>query len=232
MIKIRRADDRGHFDHGWLNTYHTFSFASYHDPAYMGFRSLRVINEDRVQPGTEFPTHPHRDMEIISYVISGELSHKDSMGTGSVIRPGEVQKMSAGRGVLHSERNNSKDGVTHFLQIWIIPSEKGIEPDYAQIKMDDAKRRNRLLLVGSPDDEPDAVRIHQDVRLFSCILEPGRALSYVLPETRHAWVQVVRGDLTLNGEKLAAGDGAAVSDEEWLEMAAESEAEFLLFDLA
>lgn len=233
MIAVRKSNERGHFDYGWLNTYHTFSFNEYYDPKFMGFRSLRVINEDRVQPGTEFPTHGHRDMEIISYVIDGELSHKDSMGTGSVIRPGEVQKMSAGRGVMHSERNNADDKTTHFLQIWIIPSEKSLAPDYQQIRIDEQGRQNELLLVASPDG-PDStrVKINQDARLYTCRLDEGKTTKAVLDEGRHGWVQVISGEVSVNGQPLAAGDGAAISDEREVLMTGLQAAEFLFFDLA
>jgi len=227
MIRVRRAEDRGHFDHGWLNTYHTFSFADYHDPGFMGFRSLRVINEDRVEPGRGFGTHGHRDMEIISYVLEGELGHGDSMGTGSVIRPGEVQRMSAGTGVMHSEKNASAMPV-HFLQIWILPERHGITPSYEQKAFPAAERENRLRLVASHDGRDGSLTIHQDVDLYTATLTDASVTFDFRPD-RYGWLQVARGAVTVNGEELRAGDGAAIEKESQLTIAGDGEV--LLFDL-
>ncbi len=237
MITIRPAEERGHAQHGWLESWHTFSFADYHDPAHMGFRALRVINEDRVQPGAGFPTHPHRDMEIVTYILEGALEHKDSMGTGSVIRPGEVQRMSAGTGVTHSELNASRTQLVHLLQIWIVPERPGLRPEYEQKEFPAAERRGRLRLIGARDGADGAVTIHQDVRLYGTLLAPGERVSHALAPGRHAWVQVARGDVRLNGTPLMAGDGAAVDDERTLELVGEPAptggvGEVLLFDLA
>jgi redox-sensitive bicupin YhaK (pirin superfamily) len=234
MITIRRAEERGQADHGWLDTRHTFSFADYHDERHMGFRALRVINEDRVAPGQGFPTHGHRDMEIISYVLEGELGHKDSMGTGSTIRPGEVQRMSAGTGVRHSEMNASKDRPVHFLQIWIVPDRDGHAPGYEQTAFPEAERRGRLRLVASPDGAEGSVTIHQDARLYLALLGDGERARHAVAAGRHAWVHVARGEVAVNGEVLRAGDGAAVSDERALELAGRgpSPADVLVFDLA
>jgi hypothetical protein len=234
MITIRKADERGRFDHGWLDTRHTFSFASYHDPAHMGFRALRVINEDRVIAGEGFGTHGHQDMEIISYVLSGALAHKDSTGGQGVLRPGEVQGMSAGTGVRHSEYNGSKDHVVHFLQIWIVPDRAGHRPSYDQKLFPDAEKKGRLRLVASPDAADGSLAIHQDVRVYATILGDGEEVRHALAPGRHAWVQVARGELTLNGKALLAGDGAAVSEEEALVLAGRGPAgaEALVFDLA
>ncbi len=231
MISVRPADQRGHFDHGWLDTYHTFSFADYYDPRNMGFRSLRVINEDRVAGGRGFGTHPHRDMEIITYVVEGALEHKDSMGNGSPITPGEVQRMSAGTGVAHSEYNGSKSDPVHLLQIWILPERQGMTPSYEQKRFPPEERRGRLRLIGSRDAREGAVTIHQDVELYAGLLEPGEKTAHALAENRHAWVQMIRGEITLNGKTLNAGDGAAVTAETSLEFAGVASAEFLLFDL-
>src|SRR5262245_41827449 len=232
MIEVRKAQERGHFDHGWLNTFHTFSFADYHDSAYMGFRSLRVINEDRVAPAQGFGTHGHRDMEIISYVLDGELAHKDSMGTGSVIKPGDVQRMSAGRGVLHSETNPSIDKPVHFFQIWLLPATRGGTPGYEQKRFEDSDKQGRLRLVASPDGREGSIRVNQDADLYAGLFKAGEGAHLDLRPDRHAWVQVARGDVTLNGETLAAGDGAAVSEEPGLNLTARSDAEVLVFDLA
>jgi redox-sensitive bicupin YhaK (pirin superfamily) len=231
MITVRPANERGHAEHGWLDSRHTFSFADYYDPRQMGFRSLRVINEDRVSPESGFGTHPHRDMEIVSYVLEGELAHKDSMGTGSVIRPGDVQRMSAGTGVLHSEWNHSNSEPVHFLQIWILPEKQGIEPGYEQKSFGD-ETKNRLRLVASRDGRDGSVTIHQDAELYAARLDAGKEAVRELRPGRHAWVQVARGSVELNGTKLAAGDGAAVSDEKRLVLRATAPAEVLLFDLA
>jgi redox-sensitive bicupin YhaK (pirin superfamily) len=230
MITIRRAADRGHADHGWLDTNHTFSFADYYDPNFMGFRSLRVINEDRVKAGVGFGTHAHRDMEIISYVLEGTLAHRDSMGTGSVITPGEVQRMSAGRGVTHSEMNPSPDEGVHFLQIWIMPAERGIEPSYEQKKFEDSERRNTLRLVASPDASEGSVTIHQDVRLYATLLDDGASVTHEFQPDRYGWVQVTRGQVEVNGQKLQAGDGAAITAEGSVTISGHG-AEVLLFDL-
>jgi len=233
MIQIRRAGERGHFDHGWLDTNHTFSFADYDDPRHMGFRALRVINEDRVAPGQGFGTHGHRDMEIVSYVLEGALAHKDSMGTGSVIRPGDVQYMSAGTGVRHSEYNASDSDTTHFLQIWIFPDRDGYAPRYGQKRFERADKLDRLRLVVSPDGADGSIAIRQDAKLYASVLEGGKSASLDLAKGRHAWVQVVRGDLSVNGQKLSAGDGLASSDETRLDFTAgPGETEFLAFDLA
>ena len=232
MIQIRKSSERGNADHGWLNSYHTFSFADYHDPRFMGFRQLRVINEDRVQPGRGFGTHPHRDMEIISYVLDGALEHKDSLGTGSIIRPGEVQRMSAGTGVTHSEFNHSKSSVVHFLQIWLLPEKEGLPPSYEQREFPPAQRRDQLRLVAARDGRDGAVTIHQDVDLYATLLSPGTSVEHSLRAGRHAWLQVAAGEVTLNGKNLAAGDGAAVSDESSVRIEAIESSEVLLFDLA
>jgi redox-sensitive bicupin YhaK (pirin superfamily) len=232
MIQVRKAEERGHFDFGWLNTYHTFSFGDYYDPRYMGFRSLRVINEDRVYPGRGFPTHGHRDMEIITYVLEGALEHKDSMGTGEVIRPGEVQKMSAGTGVRHSEYNHSESEPVHLLQIWIVPDETGIKPAYEQKRFEDEEKKNRLLLVGAPGGGNDLISIHQDARLYAALIDPSQQIVHEMDENRHAWVQVARGAVEVNGELLNQGDGAAISEEKLLSITASESSEILLFDLA
>jgi quercetin 2,3-dioxygenase len=233
MITIRPAAERGSANHGWLDTRHTFSFADYYDPEQMGFRTLRVINEDRVSPESGFGAHSHRDMEIVSYVLEGELGHKDSMGTGSVIRPGEVQRMSAGSGVTHSEWNHSKSEPVHFLQIWIVPDRRGIEPGYEQKSFGD-ETKNQLRLVASRDGRNGSVTIHQDAELYVARLDPGKDVSYELRPGRHSWVQVARGAVELNGKPLAAGDGAAISDEKRLALRAKAPegAEVLVFDLA
>lgn len=230
MITIRRGSERGHFDHGWLNTYHTFSFADYHDPAHMGFRSLRVINEDRVVPGRGFGEHRHRDMEIISYVLEGTLAHRDSIGNSGVVRPGDVQKMSAGTGVQHAEFNGSKTEPLHFLQIWIVPERRGIPPAYEQKTFPEEVKRGRLRLIGSPDGRGGSVTIRQDVELYASVLGPGGEVRHVLRNGRAAWLQVARGEVELNGSRLSAGDGAATTDGPELVIAS-SGSEFLLFDL-
>ncbi|GFO53464.1 quercetin 2,3-dioxygenase [Geomonas sp. Red276] len=232
MVRIRKASQRGHADHGWLNTYHTFSFADYYDPAHMGFRALRVINEDRVQPAMGFPTHPHRDMEIISYVLEGALEHRDSMDNGSTIRPGEVQQMTAGTGITHSEFNHSASEGLHFLQIWILPAHNGLTPGYQQKYFAPDEKRGCLRLIASPDGREGSVTIHQDAHLFASLLEKGERVSHSLRPGRHAWLQVVRGEVTLNGQQLAAGDGAAISDEPTVALEGLTSAELLLFDLA
>ncbi len=234
MITIRKAGDRGHFDHGWLDTRHTFSFASYQDDAHMGFRALRVINEDRVKPGEGFGTHGHRDMEIISYVLEGALAHRDSTGGEGVLRPGEVQRMSAGTGVMHSEFNGSKDEPVHFLQIWILPDRAGHRPSYEQKLFPEAERTGKLRLVASPDTADGSLAIHQDARVYATVLGDGESVRHALAPGRHAWVQVARGEVTVNGQALRAGDGAALSGEREvvLEGRGAAGAEALVFDLA
>ena len=232
MLIIRKSEERGHSNHGWLNTYHTFSFDQYYDPRFMGFRSLRVINEDFVAAGRGFPTHGHRDMEIITYVLEGELAHKDSMGNGSIIRPGEVQRMSAGTGVRHSEANPSKEASVHLLQIWILPSEEGIEPSYEQKNFTDDEKRGRLRLVASPDGSDGSVTIHQDARIYASLLDDSQQVAHQLEPNRHAWVQVARGRVEANGQTLNQGDGAALSNESQLAIAGLEPSEILLFDLA
>lgn len=232
MIVVRRAQDRGHANHGWLDSHHTFSFADYYDPREMGYGALRVINEDRVTPGKGFGTHPHRDMEIISYVLEGALAHKDSMGTGSVIRPGDVQRMSAGTGVLHSEFNPSPQEPVHFLQIWIEPSERGIAPSYEQKSFSSDQKQGRLRLIASPDAAEGSVKIHQDARVYAVVLDGKDAVSYSLPQGRKAYVHVARGSVQLNGSDLSPGDGAKISGEQQLRLSGGKDAEVLLFDLA
>jgi redox-sensitive bicupin YhaK (pirin superfamily) len=232
MMTIRPAEDRGHADHGWLDSHHTFSFASYHDPEHMGFRSLRVINEDRVQAAQGFGTHPHRDMEIISYVLDGALEHKDSMGTGSVIRPGDVQRMSAGTGVTHSEYNASKSDLVHFLQIWLIPGKRGITPSYEQKAFTREEKQGRLRVVASPDGRDGSVTIHTDAVLHAGLFSKGDAAELTLARGRHAWVQVARGKVRVNGRDLETGDGAAISEDAVVRVEGLDEGEILVFDLA
>jgi redox-sensitive bicupin YhaK (pirin superfamily) len=233
MITVRSASERGRADFGWLDSRHTFSFGDYHDPRQMGFGTLRVINEDRVKPGQGFGTHGHRDMEILSYVLEGALEHKDSIGTGSVIRPGDVQVMSAGTGIRHSEFNPSRTEPVHFLQIWVIPDREGITPRYEQKTFSDAQKRARLRLVGSPDGRDGSVVIHQDVELMASVLAPGETVSRDLRPGRKAWLQIVRGGVDVNGRALVAGDGAAIEGEAALAIAGSANStELLLFDLA
>lgn len=232
MLTIRKADQRGHGDHGWLNSWHTFSFANYYDPQHMGFRALRVINEDRVQPAEGFPTHPHHDMEIITYVLEGALEHKDSMGNGSVIVPGEVQRMSAGTGITHSEFNHSRSKLVHFLQIWILPDKDGVKPGYEQKFYPDEEKRGKWRLIASADGRDNSVTINQDVNLYAALLDTGEEIVQVIAQNRHAWLQVARGQVVVNGRKLAHGDGLAVSNEERLSVSGDGPAEVLLFDLA
>jgi quercetin 2,3-dioxygenase len=231
MLALRPAQERGHADHGWLNTWHTFSFADYFDPSAMGFRALRVINDDRVAPSEGFPTHPHRDMEIVTYVLEGALQHKDSMGTGSIIRPGEVQRMSAGTGVLHSEFNASKDQPLHLLQIWLLPTRKGIAPGYEQKAFGEAEKRGRLRLVASPDGADGSVTIHSDATLYSGLFTAGEKATHALAPGRHAWVHVARGRVKVNGAALKEGDGAAVSEERAVAIEGVENGEVLVFDL-
>jgi redox-sensitive bicupin YhaK (pirin superfamily) len=230
MITIRRSAERGHANHGWLDTYHTFSFADYHDPEFMGFRALRVINEDFVAPGRGFGTHGHRDMEIVTYVLDGALGHSDNMGTGSVIRPGEVQRMSAGTGVLHSEMNHSRDETVHLLQIWLLPERRNLTPEYEQKAFPAAERDGTLRLVASHDGRDGSVTVHQDVSLYATNLD-GTSVSHDFAPGRHGWLQVARGTVTVNGQPLAQGDGAAISNESRVTIEGEG-AEVLLFDLA
>jgi redox-sensitive bicupin YhaK (pirin superfamily) len=232
MITIRPANERGHADHGWLDTYHTFSFSSYRDPRHMRFRALRVMNEDVVAPGQGFGTHPHDNMEIVTYVLSGALEHRDSMGNGEVLRPGEFQRMSAGTGITHSEFNPSASEPVHLYQIWLFPAQKGIEPSYEQKRFDESERHNRLRLVASPDAADGSLTIHTDARVYLASLDAGQQVTQQLAPGRHAWLQVLRGALTLNGQQLATSDGAAVSEETRLAIAAPEAAEVMLFDLA
>jgi len=232
MLTLRPDEARGHFDHGWLDTRHTFSFADYHDPRHMGFRQLRVINEDRVKPGRGFGTHAHRDMEIVTYVLDGALEHKDSMGNGSIIRPGDVQRMTAGTGVTHSEYNPSPTDPVHLLQIWILPEREALEPGYEQRTFPAAERRKRLRLVASRDGRDGSVTIHQDADILAALLDAGDEVSHALRPGRHAWVQVARGSVDVNGTALAAGDGAALSNEARVTLRADEPSEVLVFDLA
>jgi len=232
MITIRKSSDRGHFDHRWLDTYHSFSFGGYHDPAHMGFRSLRVINQDIVAPGRGFAPHPHDNMEIITVILSGQLAHKDSTGTSHIIKPGDVQHMSAGTGITHSEVNPSTTEPVHLMQIWIQPAKENIPPSYEEASIPFESRRNRLKLLASPDAADGSVPIRQDVRLYSTVLGPAQKAALTLAPGRHAWVQVLKGSITLNGQPLAAGDGAALSNEPQLTIAASTESETLIFDLA
>jgi redox-sensitive bicupin YhaK (pirin superfamily) len=231
MITIRRADERGHANHGWLHSRFTFSFADYHDPAHMGFRALRVINDDHVAAGQGFPTHGHQDMEIITYVLEGSVAHKDSTGTSAIIRPGEVQKMSAGTGVRHSEFNPSKSEDLHLLQIWIVPERRGITPSYEQRAFPPEQLAGKLRRVADHDGGDGAIKINQDVALYATRLQGEQSVTHTLARGRHAWVHVARGDVRLNGEPLHAGDGAAVSEEATITLAAIGSAEVLLFDL-
>jgi len=231
MLTISPAADRGHTKIDWLDSHHTFSFGEYHDPAHMGFRALRVINDDRVEAGRGFPTHGHADMEILSYVLEGALEHRDSIGTGSVIRPGDVQRMTAGSGVRHSEFNGSKTEPVHFLQIWIIPDRRGHAPGYEQKTFPEAERRGKLRLVGSQDGRDGSVTLHQDVALYAGVLDEGQKAELAIAPGRHAWVHVARGAVTVNGKRLGEGDGAALSDERALAIEGHG-GEVLVFDLA
>jgi quercetin 2,3-dioxygenase len=232
MLTVRPSEERGAFDHGWLDTKHTFSFADYQDPRHMGFRSLRVINEDVVAPGKGFGTHGHRDMEIITYVLDGALQHRDSMGNGSIIRPGDVQRMTAGTGVTHSEFNPSAGEQVHLLQIWILPERSGLPPGYEQRTFSADERRGRLKLVASRSARDGSLTVHQDADIFAALLSPGQELVHALGPERHAWVQVARGALAVNGTEVAAGDGVALSEEPRVVLRAEQPTEILLFDLA
>jgi redox-sensitive bicupin YhaK (pirin superfamily) len=231
MITIRKAEERAHFDFGWLNTYHSFSFGEYYDSKHTRFRTLRVINEDFVQPGHGFPTHGHRDMEIVTYILQGALEHRDSMGTGSVIRRGDAQRMSAGTGVTHSEANPSRDEPVHLLQIWIFPSEQDLPPEYEEKKFSDDEKRNKLRLIVSPDGSDGSVKIHQDAKIFASLLDERQEVVHSLEDGRSAWLQVAAGSVRLNDVVLKQGDGAAVNQESNLRITAQEPAEVLLFDL-
>jgi len=232
MLSIRRSGERGGGDYGWLKTRHTFSFDQYYDPKWMGFRSLRVINEDVVAPSSGFPTHPHRDMEIITYVLSGKLEHKDSLGTGSIILPGDGQRMSAGRGIRHSEFNPSSGDAVHLLQIWIMPGQRGLEPNYEQKSFPEKEKRGKFRVIASADGENGSVKINQDAKLLVSLLKAGETVVRTLDKDRHAWIQIAKGEVELNGEKLYQGDGAAISNEQTLSIKGEKDSEVLLFDLA
>lgn len=232
MIRVRKAGERGHFDHGWLDTYHTFSFGDYYDPAHLGFRALRVINDDRVQPGQGFGMHGHRDMEIVTYVLDGALQHKDSLGNGSIIRAGELQRMTAGTGVRHSEFNPSdKEGV-HLYQIWLLPERTGLKPSYEELAVGEEEKQGRFRLVASPDGAAGSLTIHQDARLYLSSLLPGQKVSHKIEPGRAAWVQVLRGQASSFKNYLDAGDGLAISDENTVAVRAATDSEVLLFDLA
>jgi redox-sensitive bicupin YhaK (pirin superfamily) len=232
MVAIRRAQDRGHFNHGWLDTYHTFSFGDYFDPAHTQLRSLRVMNEDRVAPGQGFGMHGHRDMEIVTYVLDGALEHRDSLGNGSVLMPGELQRMTAGTGIRHSEFNPSPNEPVHLYQIWLLPERPGLAPGYEQKPFPRAARQNRWQLVASPTAESGSLTIHQDARLYLAELSAGKSLTHTIDAGRLAWLQVLRGAVRFDNEQLTAGDGAAISDQSPLQVTAEAPAELLLFDLA
>ncbi len=231
MFAVRRAEERGHANHGWLNSYHTFSFGDYYDPRHMGFSNLRVINDDTVSPSGGFGTHGHKDMEIISYVLAGALKHEDSMGNGSVIRPGDVQRMSAGTGVMHSEFNASDAKPAHFLQIWVMPEEAGLKPSYEQKAFSDEEKRGHLRLVGSRDGRDGSVTIHQDVNLYATLLRDGDRVSHVLADGRRGWVQVAQGSAIFNDQQLQPGDGVAIEGPATITLTGVSEAEVLLFDM-
>ncbi len=231
MITVRRSRERGHFDHGWLNTFHTFSFDQYYDPRFMNFRTLRVINEDFVAPGRGFPTHGHRDMEIITYILQGALQHEDSMGNGSIIRPGDVQRMSAGTGVRHSEKNASKDELVHLLQIWILPDTLNLEPGYEQKAFSEQERRGQLRLIASSDGRDGSVTVRQDVNVYASILDAGQTVTANMDQTRYGWIQVTRGSVSVNGERGEQGDGLIAVGESSLELTGQDASEVLLFDL-
>ena len=232
MIRVRKAGERGHFNHGWLDTYHTFSFGDYYDPAHLGFRGLRVINDDRVQPGQGFGMHGHRDMEIVTYVLEGALQHKDSLGNGSIIRAGELQRMTAGTGVRHSEFNPSDKEAVHLYQIWLLPERKGLKPSYEELALDEAQKRGRFRLVASPDGADGSMTIHQDARLYLASLLPGQKVSHKIEPGRAAWVQVLRGQASSFENDLDAGDGLAITDENTVAVRATTASEVLLFNLA
>jgi hypothetical protein len=232
MITLRRSEERGHFQHGWLDTYHTFSFDQYYDAGFMGFRALRVINEDRVAPGQGFGMHPHRDMEIITYILEGALEHRDSLGNRGVILPGDGQRMSAGTGIRHSEFNHSEADAVHLLQIWILPERKGLEPGYEQKSFPEAEKKGRLRVIAAHDAREGAVKLHQDVDLYVSLLGAGDQVEHKLAAGRHAWLQVARGEVRLDGATLKQGDGAAISEEQKVVIGADLPSEVLLFDLA
>ncbi len=232
MFKIRKSADRGHFDHGWLDTHHTFSFSDYYDPAQIGFRSLRVINEDRVAPGGGFGMHGHRDMEIVTWVLSGTLEHKDSLGHGEVLRPGEMQHMTAGRGIRHSEFNPSATEPVHLYQIWLLPRAPGLEPSYSQKSFPAGGRANQWQLVASPDATDGSLQIEQDAHIYLANLNPSTGLTFDLDPSRHAWLQILRGSVNLNKNDLTAGDGVAISNEPKLDLNTSASADLMLFDLA
>jgi redox-sensitive bicupin YhaK (pirin superfamily) len=232
MIRVRRAGEREHIDHGWLDTYHTFSFGDYYDPAHLGFRSLRVINDDRVAPGQGFGMHGHRDMEIVTYVLDGALQHRDSMGNGSILRAGELQRMTAGTGVRHSEFNPSDTDWVHLYQIWLLPQRKGLTPSYEQLAVGEEEKRGRFRLVASPDGVDGSLTIHQDARLYLASLSPGEGVAHEIEPGRAAWLQVLRGSVNVLGHDFVAGDGVAVTDENAVSVHAAAPSEVLLFDLA
>ena len=232
MIQIRKSDERGHANHGWLDTHFSFSFADYYDPKHVHFRTLRVMNDDRVTGGGGFAMHPHRDMEIVTYVLEGALEHRDSMGNGSVIKPGDIQYMSAGTGVMHSEFNASKTEPVHLYQIWMFPEKQGLKPTYGQKNFSEQEKRGKLRLLVSPDGREGSVKIRQDNDLYATVLARGETVKHELKPERHAYVQVARGSVTVNGTKLDQGDGAAISNEKTVELTGEKDAEVLLFDLA
>jgi len=232
MIQIRKAAERGHFDHGWLDTYHTFSFGDYFDPAHVGFRSLRVMNDDRVQPGQGFGMHGHRDMEIVTYVLDGALAHKDSLGNGSIIQAGQLQRMTAGTGVRHSEFNPSDKEWVHLYQIWLLPERQGLKPSYEELALDEAEKQGRFRLAASPDGADGSLTIHQDARLYLASLMPGEAVMHPLESGRAAWLQVLRGRVDLLGNDLSAGAGVAITHENAVAVEAAVPSEVLLFDLA
>jgi redox-sensitive bicupin YhaK (pirin superfamily) len=232
MFNIRKSADRGHFNHGWLDTYHTFSFSDYYDPAHMSFRSLRVINEDRVAPGAGFGMHGHRDMEIVTWVLSGALEHKDSLGHGEVLHPGEIQHMTAGRGIRHSEFNPSATEPVHLYQIWLLPRETGLPPTYSQKSLPAEGRADRWQLVASPDGADGSLKVEQDAHIYLANIKPSAELRFELAPSRHAWLQILRGSVSLNANDLTAGDGVAISNESKLDLTATNPAEVMLFDLA
>ena len=232
MIQLRKASERGHANHGWLDTYHTFSFSTYRDPQHMGFRALRVMNEDRVAPGQGFGTHPHQDMEIVTYVLEGALEHKDSMGNGEVLRPGEFQRMTAGTGITHSEFNPSQSDPVHLYQIWLFPERKGLEPSYEQKQFPTSQLQDQLRLVASPSAAEGSLTIHQDARIYLAKITNGHQVDYQIAHSRHAWMQVLRGSIAVNGLEMQTSDGAAISDEVALVVRATNDAEIMLFDLA
>ncbi|MBX7149841.1 pirin family protein [bacterium] len=230
-MQIRKASERGHFKNEWLDSYHTFSFGEYFDPKHMGFKTLRVINEDVVAPGAGFPTHPHQNMEIVTYVLSGELAHKDSMGNGSVIKPGDVQRMTAGTGVTHSEFNNSQESPVHLLQIWILPNQQSLKPGYEEIRFNPEQKHNRLCLVASPQGHEGTVKIHQDAYIYASLLGGSHAVEHRIEKGRGVWVQAISGVISVDNILLSKGDALSIINEEYIKIAAEEDAEFLLFDL-